>query len=396
MRKPITLVGLLGTLLSLASVVGADGAAGAAPVALITADCMSVLAANLATLGIVEAARDGPIEANSSSVADLVALIGPPNIGVPEPAIWTIDARVQRFRLASDGDTIQVVVADASDPSLILSAEFLDPKCLSPADAPLGKQAQAVRDTLVEICGNPTPDFQPCGAQVRLTGFGAFAADRAELPADAAPNGFELMPVLAFEPRGISLAAPPLAAQPPAPAEATPMAVQTGLATEQAQITAVGSGKRISGVGTQDSAPFLLDAGAYHIEWTARTSANEPANFAAFVKPVDPTAPGWMFVANAIVRPEQGQVGTIEATGAQTGAYYLSAIGASAWTVTLTRSLASLTRPLADLPRVDVPHIGITPVPTPGLPGFRTPFARPPRSTPLPPYTPRPTYTPQP
>jgi hypothetical protein len=217
-----------------------------------------------------------------------------------------------------------------------------------------------------------------------------------------------LMPVIAFEQRGIAPVAPPLAAQPPLRARAAPTAARTPLAADHAQITSLGTGKRISGVGTLDSVPFFLDAGAYHIEWTARTSATDPANFAAFVKPIDPTAPGWMFVANTIVRPGLDQSGTMETTGTQNGAYYLSAIGASTWTVTLTLSstrptvpigLAAPTSlpfasptslPLAELPPVVAPQSGVTAVRTPGSPVIRTPVVRPPRPTPRPSPTPRP------
>lgn len=159
-------------------------------------------------------------------------------------------------------------------------------------------------------------------------------------------------------------------------------------------------GTVLAGSGSQDTPAFFLPPGGNTIRWTATASGADPVNFAVFVKPLDPNQPGWIFVANVILSPNETRSGSVDVSAGAVGAYYLTTIGASTWSVNISRAqLPALVSDGARARGVSVTPglvlLRVTSPPGPTLATVPGPAGR--RSfTPLPTRTPRPTRTPPP
>ena len=172
----------------------------------------------------------------------------------------------------------------------------------------------------------------------------------------------------------------------------SPNADCVGLAT-----TADGS-TMLAGTGAQDSPGFYLPSGTKTVTWTATAPDSDTVNFAGFLKPLDPNQPGWVFLANVVLRPSETQSGSVNLPAESSGAYYLTSIGGATWTVNIGRP------PFPALVAANPPvsfatgqSLMLTPGPV--VRGFAPP---PPTLAPVPVprrprvFTPRPTRTPRP
>lgn len=172
----------------------------------------------------------------------------------------------------------------------------------------------------------------------------------------------------------------------------SPSADCVGLAT-----TADGS-TMLSGTGAQDSPGFFLPPGGNTVAWTATAPDGDTVNFAGFLKPVDPNQPGWVFIANVVLQPNETQSGSVNVPAAS-GAYYLTSIGGATWTVNIGRS-PSLSLVTANPPVSFGPGQSLVLTPGPVVRGLTPPPAPTLAPVPVPgrprALTPRPTRTPRP
>lgn len=93
----------------------------------------------------------------------------------------------------------------------------------------------------------------------------------------------------------------------------------------------------LTGTGSRDTPAFYLPPGGNTLTWTATAPDGEIVNFAGFIKPVDPNQPGWMLVANVVLKPSETQSGSVDVPATSVGAFYLTSIGNSTWTVNISR-----------------------------------------------------------
>jgi hypothetical protein len=329
-----------------------------------------------------------------ATIATLVALTPPAPDVTFEPTLWRVDGIVQQVRLSAD-NSVEAVLVDVDDPTQTAVASFADPSCIAASYPMLADQVVDASGALMRLCGSPrSAPIDTCGARVVVTGLGAFADQADPAPAGSAPNGIELRPVLALEPRTTATAPlEPTSTPQPRSTLATPLPLANpptpqGLPTRKPTVAPASNSSDgtqvLSGVAAQDTAAFLLDAGAYSITWTASAPESGHVNFAGFVKPVDPSASGWILVANTIIAPGQKQSGDLEVPSTPTGAYYLNVIGGSSWTVTIRRSQS---RPR---PQPVPPFVGSAPLP-PNPPTPTPSLANPDPRTSFRPATPTPT-----
>lgn len=154
----------------------------------------------------------------------------------------------------------------------------------------------------------------------------------------------------------------------------------------------------LTGTGSRDTPAFYLPPGGNTLTWTATAPEGDIVNFAGFIKPLDPNQPGWMFVANVVLKPSETQSGSVDVPSTSFGAFYLTTIGNSKWTVNITRvRLDTILSSGAQTGNVTTLPV----VPASFAPGGSTPRTAPtvaPVPIPVRPrlITPRPTRTPRP
>jgi hypothetical protein len=141
-----------------------------------------------------------------------------------ELSTYTVRVVLLQFKRETDED-IHLVIADPDDPSQTMIAEFPEASCLPGTDPALAQQMQSARDSLVGLCGEPQPRFEPCPVSAQVTGAGFFDFQHGQT--GVAPNAIELHPVLDVQP-----SASPDATAEPAPA-ATPEAITVEIVSIQ-------------------------------------------------------------------------------------------------------------------------------------------------------------------
>ena len=124
---------------------------------------------------------------------------------------------MREFKLENDSD-IHVVLSPIGSPSETMIAEFVDVGCTQAGKSSQREAMLSARESFVAICGEPSPSFRVCHAQVEITGVGFF--DFLHGQTGVAPNGIELHPVLAVSriaedtPSASNATAPPVAPVP--------------------------------------------------------------------------------------------------------------------------------------------------------------------------------------
>lgn len=141
------------------------------------------------------------------SIGDLVKLKNPIRKGGTPPNIrlapmeyrtFLVQGFVIGYKLESDGD-FHVVIADKNDRTQTLIVEIPDPQCDGANSSGHGNEYQSARGQLIRLVGSPRiglarPNWD---VLVNVTGVGFF--DTLKGQAGAAPNGFELHPVLSLD-----------------------------------------------------------------------------------------------------------------------------------------------------------------------------------------------------
>jgi hypothetical protein len=114
-----------------------------------------------------------------------------PRIAPEEMTTYQVRARPVRAKLEPDGDVI-LVVAPPAHPRRTIVFEFGNPRCVT--NQFRREQIGAARRAVLASCGRLDTDFTPLRGQVRVRGVGFW--DRAHSEPYAAPNAFQLWPVL--------------------------------------------------------------------------------------------------------------------------------------------------------------------------------------------------------
>jgi hypothetical protein len=141
------------------------------------------------------------------SIRDLAQLKNPIRKGGTPPdtrfapmeyRTFLVQGYVIGYKLESDGD-FHVVIAEKNDRTQTLIVEIPDPQCDGAGSSGHAEEYQSARGQLIQILGSPRigltrPNWD---VLVNVTGVGFFDVFRGQ--AGAAPNGFELHPVLSFE-----------------------------------------------------------------------------------------------------------------------------------------------------------------------------------------------------
>jgi hypothetical protein len=153
-------------------------------------------------------------------IADPKALGPPNNRLIPvETTVYAVTATLVGAKVESDKD-IHLVIADPTDPSATMIAEFPDPSCIAAADPALVSRMAAARQSIVSklpavlraiAAGAPVPldmvrlnpstgnlgmALQPLSGTAQITGVGFFDTQHGQ--DGVAPNVIELHPVLDF------------------------------------------------------------------------------------------------------------------------------------------------------------------------------------------------------
>jgi len=110
-----------------------------------------------------------------------------------EQHAYTVRARVVRAKLENDGDVILVVAVPRHVRRTIV-LEFGNPRCV--ADPFKRRRIGLARRAMLRNCGRLGTDFIALRGQTHIRGVGYW--DRAASEPYAAPNAFQLWPVLGF------------------------------------------------------------------------------------------------------------------------------------------------------------------------------------------------------
>ena len=111
-----------------------------------------------------------------------------------ELTVYQVEAYLAAAYPENDGDW-HVVLFDLQNQRVSLIAEIPDSRCSGAYDSGFAEQYDRARQALAAVLATPNPQDAPI--RVRVTGVGFF--DREHGQAGAAPNKFELHPVLKFE-----------------------------------------------------------------------------------------------------------------------------------------------------------------------------------------------------
>ena len=110
-----------------------------------------------------------------------------------EKQMWSMNVVIERYRVQSNGE-IALELFDIPS-STYMNAYMPNPQCLS-AKTRGRAQIVAARNAFTAACPAATPDWQPLGASVTLTGVGFWNPVKTTL--GALGNGAELRPVVGF------------------------------------------------------------------------------------------------------------------------------------------------------------------------------------------------------
>jgi hypothetical protein len=154
--------------------------------------------------------------------------------------------------------------------------------------------------------GTPTPIPTPIGAPQTYP-----------LPSTGAPS--TTRPGTTFPPGAV----PPLVTTPVAPPVAPAPVV--------AEAPVV-----YSGLGAASTRAFPLRGGNYTVLWSASTSSAAPDNFAAFLRPIDPSNPHAQVITAVLVPGGRSVSGQAQVLNLPAGNYFLELITASSWNISIT------------------------------------------------------------
>jgi len=112
-----------------------------------------------------------------------------------ETTTYRMDVRLVQMRLEPNGDILVLVLDPQTHGKMFVA--FPPAACIRAAGPAVRKAMTSARAALVAACGKPDPgSITRIGGRATITGVGY--VQPGERTADAAPNGFELKPVLAF------------------------------------------------------------------------------------------------------------------------------------------------------------------------------------------------------
>jgi hypothetical protein len=114
-----------------------------------------------------------------------------PRIGQRERHTYRVRARVLEAKVERDGDVILIVAVPGHIRRTIVF-EFGNPRCVT--DPFKRSQIGAARRAVLNNCGPLDSSFTPLRGQMRVRGVGYW--DRSSSEVGAAPNAFQLWPVL--------------------------------------------------------------------------------------------------------------------------------------------------------------------------------------------------------
>jgi hypothetical protein len=112
-----------------------------------------------------------------------------------ETTTYRIDVRLVQMRLEPDGDVLLLVLDPQTHGKMYVG--FPAAACIRGAGPSVRRAMTDARAALVAACGRPDPGaFTRVGGRATITGVGFVQPGTPTV--DAAPNGFELRPVLGF------------------------------------------------------------------------------------------------------------------------------------------------------------------------------------------------------
>ncbi|HXI23499.1 MAG TPA: hypothetical protein VNG71_06465 [Pyrinomonadaceae bacterium] len=141
------------------------------------------------------------------SIGDLVRLKNPIRKGGRPPdtrlspmeyRTFLVQGYVIGYKLESDGD-FHVIIADKTDRTQTMIVEVPDPQCDGASSSGLADKYQSARGQLIRLVGSPRMGLARPNWDVLVNVIGVGFFDTLKGQAGAAPNGFELHPVISLD-----------------------------------------------------------------------------------------------------------------------------------------------------------------------------------------------------